>query len=301
MKDSSYISKIVFSLVVSLIFAHLFFPPDGMSQPPQANWISGPQTVDLGKNVAQINLEQNYLFANAEDTRKLMEYIGNPTSNNEVGLIAPNEENEDWYIVFEYDKVGYIRDDDKDHIDSKAILKNIKNATEKANKTREEKGFPRLDIVGWHEEPHYDVNSHNLVWAVLAESSGHQVVNYNVRLLGRNGYMSVVLVTDPTTLNSHKADVESIIGNFSYKQGKSYAEYVQGDKVAKYGLTALIAGGAGAVAVKTGILQALGKYIKVIAIAVIGFFAAIWRKIKGIFRSDDTYSVEKIMSTDEKG
>ena len=70
MKDSSYISKIVFSLVVSLIFAHLFFPPDGMSQPPQANWISGPQTVDLGKNVAQINLEQNYLFANAEDTRK---------------------------------------------------------------------------------------------------------------------------------------------------------------------------------------------------------------------------------------
>ncbi len=301
MKDSSHSSKIIFSLFVSLIFAHLFFPPDCLSQAPQANWIIGPQTVDLGKNVAQINLGENYLFANAEDTKKLMEYIGNPTSNKEVGLIAPNEENEDWYIVFEYDKVGYIRDDDRDKIDSKAILKNIKNATETANKTREEKGFPRLDIIGWHEEPHYDVNSHNLVWAVLAESSGHQVVNYNVRLLGRHGYMSVVLVTDPTTLDSHKADVESIIGNFSYKQGKSYAEYVQGDKIAKYGLTALIAGGAGAVAVKTGILQALAKYIKVIAIAVIGFFAAIWRKIKGIFRSDDTYSVEKIMSTDEKG
>ena len=301
MKKSNQVRMLIVSLFASVIFTHFFFPRDCMSQAPQANWIMGPQTVDLGNNVAQIELGENYIFAGADDTKKLMEHIGNPISNNEVGLIAPRAEEGNWYIVFEHSKVGYIRDDDKDSIDSEAILKNIKNATDRANKTREENGFPALHVLGWHEEPHYDVNSNNLVWAILAESSGNQVVNYNVRLLGRHGYMSVVLVTDPDTLDAYKADVDSIIANFSYKQGKSYAEYVQGDKLAKYGLTALIAGGAGAAVVKTGILNALLKYIKVIAIAVIGFFAALWKRIKGIFRSEETYSVEKVMSMDEQG
>ena len=63
--------------------------------------------------------------------------------------------------------------------------------------------------------------------------------------------------------------------------GESYAEYRKGDKVAEYGLTALIAGGTLAVAAKTGLL---GKLIKPIIIGVVALGAVLkkfWGKITG--------------------
>ena len=265
-----------------------FFPNPGLSQPAGINWVEGPRTVDLGQNIAMIELGQNYLFAGAEDTKKLMASVGNPPTNHEVGLVIPKNREAGWFIVFEYRPVGYVRDTEKDSIDSDAILKSIKAGTEKANKVREEKGFAPLNVIGWHENPHYDTQSHNLVWALLAESKDGQVVNYNVRLLGRHGFMSTVLVTDPSTLAACKPEVDSIIKNFSYKSGKSYAEFVKGDKVAQYGLTALIAGGAGAAAVKFGFLKILAKFWKIVAVAIIGFFGVLWRIIKTILGRGDS-------------
>ena len=84
-------------------------------------------------------------------------------------------------------------------------------------------------------------------------------------------------------MDKYKPEVDEIISNFSYKKGKSYAEYVQGDKVAKYGLTALIAGGAAATASKFGLFKILAKAWKLVIIAVIGFFAALKNKIKSLF------------------
>jgi len=45
-----------------------------------------------------------------------------------------------------------------------------------------------------------------------------------------------------------------MIGGFSYSSGYKYAEWRSGDKVAAYGLTALVAGGAGVALVKSGLL-----------------------------------------------
>jgi uncharacterized membrane-anchored protein len=274
-----------------VIFAALLlfvFPIPGLSQPPKINWVEGPKTVNLGENTAMIEMGQDYLFAGAEDTRNLMESVGNPPSNHEVGLIIPKNREAGWFIVFEYRPVGYIRDTEKDRIDSDAILKSIKAGTEKANKVREEKGFAPLNVIGWYEKPHYDTQSNNLVWALLAESKEGKVVNYNVRLLGRHGFMSTVLVTDPSTLAACKPEVDNIIKNFSYKSGKSYAEFVKGDKVAEYGLTALIAGGAGAAAVKLGFFKILAKFWKIVAVAVIGFFGLLWKIIKAVLGRGDS-------------
>ncbi len=272
--------------VRAIIFIPLFlliFPIKGFSQTSEIKWLEGPCIVALGDNVAKIKLNENYVFANGNDTRKIMEAIGNPPTNYEVGSVYPKYQNANYFIVFEYKPVGYVRDDEKNRIDADAILKSIKKGTEEANKKRREKGFAPLNIIGWHEKPHYDIQSHNLVWTLLAESEGHQVVNYNVRLLGRHGYTSAILVTDPLTLYSDKQEIENIIANFSYKKGKRYAEYVQGDKVAKYGLTALIAGGAGAAAVKFGLLKFLAKAWKIVAVAAVAFFAFIGKVVKAIF------------------
>jgi uncharacterized membrane-anchored protein len=159
---------------------------------------------------------------------------------------------------------------------------------------RKEKGFAPLNVVGWYEKPHYEAQSHNLVWALLAESKEGKVVNYNVRLLGRHGFMSTVLVTDPSTLAACKPEVDNIIKSFSYKSGKSYAEFVKGDKVAQYGLTALIAGGAGAAAVKLGLFKILAKFWKVVAVALIGFLGLLWRTLKALLGRGESSGSMKI-------
>jgi len=275
--------KSFFIIFLFLAVAAGFIPGSGMAEIPKPEWVVGPAVVDLGENLARLSIDQQYIFAGMEDTKSIMEYMGNPLTNNEIGYVAPNDPNANWFIVFEYVPVGYVKDDEKDSIDADAILRTIKNGTERANKIRAEKGFSPLLIKSWHNKPFYDENTHNLTWTILAEQDGVELVNHNVRILGRHGYIAAVLVTDVGTLRTCKAQLDEIVSKISYKQGKSYAEYVQGDKVAKYGLTALIAGGAAATATKFGLFKVLAKFWKLIIITVVGFFAALKNKIKSIF------------------
>lgn len=267
-------------LTICLTPANASRPP---AEPPAADWIAGPTHVDLGVNLADLKLESGYIFANAEDTTALLEYMGNIPNNNELGLITPNEENKNWFIVFRNYPVGYVKDDEKDDIDSAAILKVIREGTEQANNIRAQKGISPLTIIDWYQEPYYDEVTHNLTWTILAEQDGQEIVNHNVRLLGRQGYISVVLVADAPTLDASMAELEAIISNVTYKKGKSYAAYVKGDKVAKYGLTALIAGGSAAAAAKFGLFKFLGKAWKVIVIGVVGVLAGLKRTLKSAF------------------
>ena len=276
---------------ISLIFFILiiFYPSIiALAQEPEINWIDGPNTVILGDNVAQLTFGENYMFANGDDTRILMERLGNPPSNNEVGIILPKNYKLGWFVVFDYHPAGYIRDDDKDKIDADAILESIKKGTEESNKYRKEKGISPFHVLGWYQKPYYDSNTNNLTWSLLGRSEdskeGVETVNHNIRLLGRYGFMSVVLVANRSTIDTFKPEVDAIISKFSFTKGKSYAEYVKGDKVAKYGLTALVAGGAAAVAAKAGIFKLLAKFAKFIFVAVIALFAALWGKIKALFR-----------------
>ena len=295
MKDRKYAKKAL--IWIAILFPMLLvFPlsevPGGQhrptDRPPEISWVEGPRTVDLGNNIAQIDLGEGYIFANAEDTRKLMDYYGNPPSNKEMGIIKPKDPKKNWFILFEYNPTGYVPDDEKDRIDADAILKSIKKGTEEANKLRQKKGFSPIHVLGWYETPHYDAFSNNLSWTILAEQDGgQQTVNYNIRLLGRHGVTEVVLVTGPEKLRSLKPEVENTIANFTYKRGKKYADFVQGDKLAKYGLTALIAGGAGAAAVKFGLLTWLAKAWKLVLVGAMAFFAAISRIFKAIFTRED--------------
>jgi len=274
---------LVLFLTVISVNVSATISPDVLAQsPPEVNLVEGPATVDLG-DVAQIELGKDFLFLNGKDTRKLMEYGGDIPTGLEVGSVLPKSEYEKWAVIFDYNPIGYVKDDEKDTLDSKAILEAIEKETEKANKIRVERGFSALNVVGWYEEPHYDVKSHNLVWAVLGEDADTKtkIVNYNTRLLGRHGYMAVTLIDEPLSLQSTLPKLESIIGDFSWKKGKSYAEWVQGDKVAEIGLTALIAGGAGAVLAKTGLLAKIWKFLVAGVVALIGAISALINRLRG--------------------
>jgi len=256
----------------------------GQEKPPSplANikWQKGPSVASLG-NIAEVRLPEGFMFAGAGDTRLLMEAMENPTSGSELGLLGP--ENLDWFVVFEFDEAGYIRDDEKDKLDADAMLKSIRAGNEEGNKERQKRGWATMTIVGWEQPPHYDPATHNLEWAIRGESQGKPVVNYNTRILGRRGVMRATLVTDPGTLAQTLPSFKTVLGGYAFKQGSRYEQYVSGDKVAKYGLTALVTGGAAAVAVKTGLFKYLWKLIVVIFIAIGAFFKRVFSAIKRFF------------------
>jgi uncharacterized membrane-anchored protein len=119
-----------------------------------------------------------------------------------------------------------------------------------------------MTIVGWHEEPHYDERTNNLSWAIVGESRGHQNINRIVKVLGRKGAMTVTLVAGPEELAGAIPMTDALLDGYHYRAGSTYAEYVPGtDKLAEFGLTALVVGGGAAVLAKSGLLARLWKPI----------------------------------------
>jgi uncharacterized membrane-anchored protein len=124
----------------------------------------------------------------------------------------------------------------------------------------------------------YDSATHRLVWAMSSRDKGasadqEQGVNYNTYALGREGYFTMNLVTDLKDLPTFKPAAHGLLAAMTYNDGKRYADFNSStDKVAEYGLAALIVGVA---AKKLGffalIAVFLAKFAKIIFIAVAAF------------------------------
>lgn len=241
-------------------------------------WQKGASVGELG-DIAQLKVPQGFVFANANDTRTIMEANQNPSNGKELGFVAPEGEN--WFAVFEFDDVGYVKDDDKDSLDAGVLLDSIKAGTEAGNKERVRRGWATMTIIGWEQPPHYNDTTHNLEWAVKATSEGQLVVNHNTRLLGRGGVMEVTLVTDPATLTETLPKFKTMLQGFEFKEGHRYAEFRAGDKTAAYGLTGLIVGGTTAALVKTGAFKWLWK-------AIVAAFVGISALVKKMFSRNRT-------------
>lgn len=200
------------------------------------------------------------MFTGGKGTRELMEAMGNFTSGNEKGFLTHT--NWEWFVVFEFSDIGYVKDDEKDELDADAMLKSYRKGTAQANKERERIGIPTMSIVGWEKKPSYNESTHNLEWAIRAESEGEPILNYNTRLLGRRGVMEVSLVVEPGLLSETLPVYQDLLDGYNYKSGEAYAEYRQGDKVAQYGLAALVLGGAAAAGAKLGLFGAIAVFFK---------------------------------------
>jgi uncharacterized membrane-anchored protein len=289
-----------FRLIISFLFGLLItitvMPGFAADAPPQVTWIEGGKTISMGDNLATLNLPKGYLFANADDTSKLLTYMGNSPSKQDIGLVAPNNQSKNWFIIYRYDPMGYVKDDESTSIDKDAILEGIKAGTEEGNKRRQAQGGTQLTVTGWQEEPHYDPVSHNLIWAIAATEDGQPLVNYNTRKLGRGGVTSINLVTTPSELPTLKPTMETLIAGYDYVPGNKYSDFIAGqDKVAEIGLVALIAGGAG-VAAKTGVFAKIFLFLAVILKKAWIFIAvgigAVVKKISGDKHSPNATKVE---------
>lgn len=233
----------------------------------------GPGEVKLGDQ-AMLELPKGFVYVPPRESGKLMHAMGNRTGDDLLGLVFPASD-ENWFVVIRFDPAGYIKDDDAKDWDADELLASLKAGTEEANKERAARGISAVEVVGWVEKPHYDAASHQLVWSIAAKDKGQpdtadQGINYNTYALGRHGYISMNLVTDRKLIGQYKAAARTLLANLDFNDGKRYADFdASTDKVATYGLAALVGGVA---AKKLGLFAALGvflaKFWKLIAIAL---------------------------------
>lgn len=242
--------------------------------------LKGPATAPLG-TVAKIDLPPGDFFVDGKNYRAMLKAEGEPVSGGELGLVSST--NRDWSVIFTFSDIGYVKDNDKDSLNADKLLDAIKRGTAEANKERARAGHPPIEVVGWEFPPKYDETTHNLEWAIRGSVEGRPLLNYNTRLLGRKGVMEVVLVVDPDQLNTTLPTFRSLLTGFSFETGQSYAEYRPGDKIAKYGLGALVLGGAAVGAAKLGLLTWLAVFLKKGWKLVVVAFAAVASFFKKLF------------------
>lgn len=275
---------------------------DELSKRTGIEWQIGPSVGRLGA-MAEVQVPEGFIFTDARGTKKFMELTHNPSGASELGTLMPIPgSNAKWFVVFSYEDLGHVKDDDGTALEADALLKTLQEGTEHANTERERRGWGKMTLVGWQKPPFYDPKSNNLTWATIGRSEAapakdgepgepaNESVNWSTRLLGRTGAMSVDLVLSKEDLPTALPAFEKVIGGFTFVSGETYAEFRPGDRVAEYGLAALVAGGAGLVAAKTGLLGKLLKPIAIGLVALGAFFRRQWSRLFGRKSSSDSAS-----------
>ncbi len=246
----------------------------------EASQIKGPQDIPL-RDEAVLKLPAGYVWVPEPAAGQLMKAMGNHADQREMGLIFPASDNEHWMIVANYEASGYIKDDDAKNWDVDELFKNLKEGTEAANAERREQGFGELELTGWVEKPNYAPNTHRLIWSMSTRKKGDPAdapkgINYNSYALGREGYITLNLITRLDAVGADKRHAQVLLDALSYNEGKRYADYnASTDKTAEYGLAALVGGLAakklGMFALAAGFFA---KFAKVILLTGAGLVAA---------------------------
>jgi uncharacterized membrane-anchored protein len=242
----------------------------------------GPAEITL-IDQAVLKLPANYIFIPKPEGTRIMRALGNTVNEKSfVGLILGTRQADQWMVVTQFIKEGYIKDEDAKDWNADELLQNLKDGTAQANKDRLARGFDELEVLGWVERPAYDSATHRLVWSLLSKQksqpdSAEKGVNYNTYALGRDGYFSLNLLTSSSRVGTDKGVARELLAALTYNTGKGYQDFnASTDHIAEYGIAALIGG---VVAKKLGLLALIGvfalKFAKVIGIAVIAFGAGI--------------------------
>lgn len=254
------------------------------------NFVDGPTDGDLGE--AMLKVPAGYMFTGKAGTNKWAVATSGREDAEARGLI--NSADGRWMVLFTYEETGHIKEDDKDDLDAGDLLDSYKEGQESANEFRQQNGIEPIFIDGWEQQPAYNEQVKSLEWAITAHSpTSARIVNFNTRLLGRTGVTSAVLMYgDDVQLKDIIGDFRALMSGFTFKDGQRYSEFRDGDKLAEYGLAALVAGGGVALAAKTGLLAKLGLVLakggKAIILGIVAVGAGIANFFKRIFGKKDT-------------
>nr|WP_294977011.1 DUF2167 domain-containing protein [uncultured Pseudomonas sp.] len=214
--------------------------------------------VVVGDNLATFDLPDSFVFLDGKDAERVLEAWGNPPSSEPpLGMLMPAGVSpfaaESWAVTVQYEESGYVSDEDAAKIDYAEMLKDMQNDLKEANPQREQQGFEAIQLIGWAAPPRYDAAEKKLYWAKELQfgDAKEHTLNYNIRVLGRKGVLVLNFVAGMEQLPEIEKNVDKVLAMTEFNPGSRYVDFNPSvDKVAAYGLGALIAG---KVAAKVGL------------------------------------------------
>lgn len=239
---------------------------------------------------ARLRLGSGFRYLEAADARRVLEQLwGNPPDESVLGLVVPEgrglREDDGWAVVVTYSDDGHVSDAEAARIDYDGLLADMQQGTREENKARKEAGYRGIELVGWAEPPHYDADAKKLYWAkeLAFEGSPSRTLNYDIRVLGRRGYLSLNAVSAIDQLPDVRAGMQRLLPRVEFDRGARYADFDAGtDRVAAYGIAALIGGG---LAAKAGLFAKLGALLlglKKLLVPLLLLLVAGGRKLHGV-------------------
>ena len=256
--------------------------------------------IALAKADAHLHLKPGFRYLDQSDARKVLEDLwGNPPDEDVLGLLVPEnaglDSDHSWAVVLTYsDSDGHVSDEDAAKIDYTQMLKDMQQGTQEENEERKKSGYSTVQLVGWAQPPRYDAETKKLHWAkelAFSDADGH-TLNYDIRVLGREGYLSMEAVADMADQALVNDGMQQVLPLAEFDSGHRYADFnPKTDKLAAYGLAALVAGG---IAAKTGLLAKIGVMLlaakKLVAVAFVAVAAFVKKIFGGRGRGGGTVS-----------
>lgn len=248
--------------------------------------------IDLHNGVAKLALPENFRYLGPDDTEKVLTVLwGNPPMRQKtLGMMLPKDvspvEDDAWAVIIEgYEEDGYVKDDDAAKIDYNDLLKKMQEASKENNAARIKEGYPAMELVGWATPPRYDAQAKKLYWAKELKVDGAPVnsLNYNIRILGRRGTLVLNAIAGIGQLKQIEEATPTILTAVDFQDGHRYADFnPKTDKVATYGLAALVAGGllakGGFFKVLLAGLLAAKKFVVLAVVALFSFIKKLFGK-----------------------
>lgn len=259
-------------------------------------------TVKLPNGVAQLNVPKGFKYLNAEQSQYIVHDLwGNPARTDVIGMLFPEAggpyADSNYAFIISYDESGHVEDEEAEKIDYDKMMKDFHASEREANIERSKQGYPTIHIVGWAQKPYYDKDTKVLHWAKELEFGGDEshTLNYDIRILGRKGILSLNAVAQMSELSLVKRDIGKVLNIAEFTDGNKYSDFNSSiDKVAVGGIAALVGG---KVLAKVGIFAFLGKFLKVIILAIGALFAGIFKFFKRK-KQDESYVYEQPKPTE---
>ncbi len=242
--------------------------------------------IALGDDLATLNVPEGFKFLDSEQSQRVLTDLwGNPPSET-LGMLFPENisvigEDFTYAIEITYSEEGYIDDEDADDIDYDELLEDMQESSTEENKQRKDLGYPAIEIVGWASRPYYDHDAKKLHWAKELKFEGEEgnTLNYNIRILGRKGYLNLNAISDMNKLSLVQQNIDKVITSAEFSEGNRYSDFNPDlDEVAAYGIGGLIAG---KILAKVGFFAGILKFWKIIVLGVAAIFGSFRKKIFG--------------------
>jgi len=243
--------------------------------------------VTIGNGIATVTVPEGFKFLEAKDAQKVLSDLWqNPPDPDILGLLVPDSiklfDDSSWAVTYSYMEDGHVKDDDAAETKYDELLEQMQKETKEGNEERAKQGYQKVELIGWAQPPFYDKATHKLHWAKEANFEGDSLntLNYNIRMLGRKGVLVMNIISGMDNFGRVKSKMNEVLASTNFTKGSRYEDFHSSiDKIAEYGIGALVAG---TLIAKTGLLAKIGLILikgwKVIALAVVGFGAFLKKK-----------------------